>query len=180
MIQIFTEEELTTFRTCRTCGIKKHLSEFLRFHNDHEPWCKDCRNGRPNTYTGVPTPQGKRRFPPEPIKEPSKEKFCKTCRTWKPQEQFKKDKRSFDGLSSTCLDCFLKNIRKTPEQKKNTTQTRLYHTLPIVVGARTPRSVKTLCHSCKSEIITTIRPHPKSRYQIECPTCQEQMIMAVS
>ena len=131
MKQDYTEEELTTFKTCKTCSITKHLSEFLRNHNGHEPWCKDCRNGRPNTYTGVPTPQGKRRSRKHVAtdtprkktirtkeKHPDvipKEKVCLKCGRLLPLDDFHRNPAHWTGRLTRCKECVLGHAPRKPK-----------------------------------------------------------------
>ena len=48
----------------------------------------------------------------------TKEKLCSKCRIWKVESQFRKDRRSKDGLHWRCKECEYKYARKRYERKR--------------------------------------------------------------
>jgi len=42
-------------------------------------------------------------------------RYCRTCKFWKPESEFKNDKRAASGLSNFCKEC-IKNKTKNKHQ----------------------------------------------------------------
>jgi len=40
-------------------------------------------------------------------------KCCRTCKFWKPEEEFMKNKRNANGLSNYCKDCIKKSAKSS-------------------------------------------------------------------
>lgn len=95
------------FKRCPQCGIEKAVTEFsldasradgLQFY------CKVCYSARSaRTYRERQIRQG--RTVRERVTTPAGHKYCPGCREVRPQDEWRKNRASRDGLAAYCKQC---------------------------------------------------------------------------
>ena len=100
-------------KLCSHCKKWKYYSEFYRNSPSKDGlslWCKECGRKR---YERIE--KGARRNlryeDRHRVVNGVKQKFCRTCKRWKSETEFNKDRSGKDGLMGRCKKC-LSTVRK--------------------------------------------------------------------
>ena len=138
-------------KLCSKCEKWKAENQFVRDRSNRDglgAWCRACSyktNGKSHRLKKSMR-RNLRYEERHRVINGVKQKYCRQCKRWKPENEFYKNRSSKDGLNSSCKECSCKATIKPYKAKKSVERNMRYENRHRVVNGIRQK----YCRKCKN------------------------------